>query len=307
MNEWDEPTSPLRLAHISDVHVYRHTVSPLQFFSKQWLGNLNLLLNRRFKFNRDPKHELVTYFKKLGVKHVIISGDLTSTSLASEFAAAKKFVIALEEAGLSVHLVPGNHDNYTRTAYKKQFFYTHFGKIESDPEAPSGPWNLADHRLSIRHLGMNWWWVGLDTTVAAGMLRSNGDFTPELQARLDQALTHLPSGSQVVMTNHFPLTSTHPSHDMKRLKALRLLLSHHPSVKLYLHGHIHKQGVTDGRPASLPLLVNSGSCGTLRGATCHIIDLLPSSCRIQVHRHTYPHNPVATGHWEFRRESAYGW
>jgi 3',5'-cyclic AMP phosphodiesterase CpdA len=307
MIDSDSAEVPIRLAQISDVHVYRHAVNPLQFFSKQWIGNLNILLNRRFKFHRDPKYELVAYFEQLNVRHVIISGDLTSTSLAGEFEVARQFVEALEKSGFRVHLVPGNHDNYTKRAFRKKKFYSYFGPVESDPHSPAGELNLADHRLCLRDLGSGWWWVGLDTTVAAGMLRSNGEFDLLLQARLSRALGTLPAESRVVMTNHFPLTTTHPSHDMKRLKSLRELLVLHPTVKLYLHGHIHKQAITDGRPASLPLLLNSGSCGLMRGATCHIIDLLPDSCRIQVHRHTHPHNPVASGHWELQREVAYGW
>lgn len=304
----NQPSShSIRLAHLSDIHIYRNVVSPLQFFSKQWLGNLNVLLNRRFKFQRNPSHDLIHYLVEAHVEHVVISGDLTCTSLASEFLAAKKFIEAIEEHGIRVHLVPGNHDNYTKQAFRKKRFYNVLGEQASDPDVPLRPYSMAEHRLTIRGLGPGWWWLGLDTTVPAGLLRSNGEFDPALEDRLDEVLRQLPSKDLVVLTNHFPLTTTHPSHDMKRLKALRDLLSRHPQVKLYLHGHVHKQGITDGRPASLPLLVNSGSCGLLRGATCHIIDLLPDSCRIQVHRHTTPRNPVAAGHWELQREAAYGW
>lgn len=297
----------VRIAHLSDLHVYRHTISPLQLFSKQWIGNLNVLLNRRFKFHRDARPDLLPLFSELNVKYVVISGDMSCTSLPSEFSAAKQLVDSFLEAGMEVLIVPGNHDNYTKRAFKKKKFYRFFGEQGSDAGYPFSQYNMAEHRVSVRRLGPRWWWVGLDTTVAAGMLRSNGVFDEELEARVGEVLAGLPKDDFVVMTNHFPLTTTHPSHDMKRLKALRALLSRFPQTKLYLHGHVHRQGITDGRPAALPLLVNSGSCGLKRNASCNIIDLLPQSCRIQLYRHTYPQNPVSSGHWELQREAAYGW
>lgn len=49
----------LRCAHLSDLHFSEPTWSPSQFFSKRWLGNLNLLLARKKVYTPDNLGSLV--------------------------------------------------------------------------------------------------------------------------------------------------------------------------------------------------------------------------------------------------------
>ena len=88
---------PLRLAHISDMHCYRLTLSLTQFLSKRWLGNINVLVNRRMTFHKDPNSNLVDLFEAEKIDHVIVSGDVSTTSLSEEFAVAAEFMEELGE------------------------------------------------------------------------------------------------------------------------------------------------------------------------------------------------------------------
>jgi len=77
------------IAHISDLHFSKISFNPLQFFSKRWAGNFNLLLNRPSQRNNTHPFSLLPLFKKRGVSHVIISGDLTSTATDAEYLLAQ--------------------------------------------------------------------------------------------------------------------------------------------------------------------------------------------------------------------------
>ena len=79
----------IRIAHISDLHFSKFSLSPAQFFSKQWLGNMNLLFNRSNQYLNERPFSLIPEFKDKGITHVIISGDLTTTSTPQEYKIAK--------------------------------------------------------------------------------------------------------------------------------------------------------------------------------------------------------------------------
>ena len=42
--------SPLRIAHISDLHFAKLSLNPFQIFSKRFIGNANSLLSRKKVF-----------------------------------------------------------------------------------------------------------------------------------------------------------------------------------------------------------------------------------------------------------------
>lgn len=290
----------LRLAHISDIHCYRLTLSPLQFLSKRWLGNLNCLFNRRLSFSKDPNSGLIELFARQGVDHVMVSGDLSTTSLSSEFYTVSCFLQRLRQEGMGVHVVPGNHDAYTAHAVRNKTFYRFF---ENEEE---GDLSLRKDRVSCRHLGENWWWIGLDTTIFNPLFSSKGRFCSQVEENLTRALEQLPADAKVVLVNHFPLfESIHSSHDMERAADLRNLLRLDPRVRFYLHGHIHRQRIRDMRMAGLPLLLNSGSCGFRRRPTCHIVEVGHNHCLIKVY--VYRDGPDGIGEWELDTSYPFLW
>ncbi len=292
--------SKIRLAHISDMHCYRLTLSLTQFLSKRWLGNINVLVNRRISFHKDPNSNLLDLFDSQKIDHVIVSGDVSTTSLSEEFAVAAEFMDELESRGMKTHLVPGNHDNYTRKVHRQGLFYKYFDGASRDHE-----FHLKSDKIAVRPLNHNCWWIGLDTTIPTPLLLSKGLFSEEIEARLEQVLEEIPSDHHIVLTNHFPLFETvHPSHDMERSPALRKLLKKYPNVRLYLHGHVHRQSIRDKRKMNLPITLNSGSCGLKRRATCHIIDLSDAGCEVEVWRY---HQRKHAGVWRKSRTAVFQW
>ncbi len=275
------PRAPgtIRIAQISDMHCYRVTLNPLQFLSKRWVGNINVLFNRRLKYHKDPNPAMIQLFEDLGVDHVILSGDLTTTALPAEFQVARDFADQIEARGIQMHAIPGNHDNYTRHSLRTKIFYKYFEK-----ETHSNGFSMRDEGVALRPLAPGWWYIGLDTTLPTPPLSAIGRFTPAIEAKLEEALRQVPPGDQVLLTNHFPMFNTiHHSHDLRRCDALRALLVRWPNVKLYLHGHVHRQSITDHRTSGLPIILNSGSCGFKRRATFHLIDLAPDNIKVYVY------------------------
>src|SRR5256885_808059 len=139
----------MRLAHISDLHFAKPTWNPFQFFSKRWLGNFNLLFSRKKDFLPERLCPLPSLFQDLGVDHVVICGDVSTTSHKKEFEEAAKFVEKFK--GMEVFTVPGNHDHYTRRSYRKKLFYDYF------------PGSLREGGVAAKQIGGNWWIVTLDT------------------------------------------------------------------------------------------------------------------------------------------------
>ena len=173
----------MRLAHISDLHFSSPSLNPTQLFSKRWLGNLNLLLSRKKNFSTHQLSLLPDFFIEQAVTHVLISGDFSSTSLKKEFIEASAFVHSLERVGLKVFTLPGNHDHYTRRAYKKKLFYDFFPA----QFAAESAYNMKDHGITIIPIGNQLWMLILDTAIATSLVSSQGLFSSILETHLEKA------------------------------------------------------------------------------------------------------------------------
>ncbi len=261
----------LKLAHISDLHFSNWDWSPSQFFSKRWLGNLNFLFGRRRIFSHERLKLLPALFKEQGISDVIITGDLSTTSSPAEFQKAKEFIQTLEAEGLGVFCVPGNHDQYTREAYKQQLFYDYFPS-----KWDNGPYNLKEHGMSAKKLSNNWWFVGLDTALATSWFFSSGLFSEKAEENLIDFLSKLPAGEKVILFNHFPFFQHEgPRKRLYRGNDLRKILEKFPQVKIYCHGHTHRQCLADLRHSHLPIILDSGSTVHCDRGTWHQLNLSP--------------------------------
>src|SRR5690242_19581512 len=108
----------IRIAHISDLHFSQVSFSPLQFFSKRWVGNFNLIFSRKRKFLAPQLQTLIPFFQKLQIDLILVTGDLSTTSLKQEFEKAHNFLNEFKKWNMQVFVVPGNHDHYTKNAWK---------------------------------------------------------------------------------------------------------------------------------------------------------------------------------------------
>ena len=270
-------------AQISDLHFGSFALSPLQFFSKRWLGNFNYLLSRKKDFAHERLLELISLFKEKGVTHVIVTGDLSVTARRSEFSMGKKFVNLLKQEGFSVFLVPGNHDQYTRGAFRKMRYYRYFDS-SYDAECPV---NLKSDKVSYTQLEDGLWLVGLDTAVATSLISSQGNFSPQAEESLAEALSTIPKDDQIILLNHFPFFQNDPANkQLLRGEALKALLAKHPNVLLYLHGHTHRQTIADLRPSGLPIISDTGSTPHKKGGACHLFSLNKEEVELAPYHYT---------------------
>lgn len=268
----------IKLAHISDLHFSTPHYNPTQFFSKRWLGNLNLILFRKKRFIFDRLPSLLTLFQEKKIGHVLITGDFSTTSLKKEFILAQKFVKSLKDAGLQVITLPGNHDHYTKKEFKKKYFYSFF---DSSFEQGS-PYTLKEHGLAIKTLSSDWYLIALDTTAYPTLLSSQGYFSPELEKNLKEALASL-KGKNIILANHFPFFQN--EHFRKRLirgNQLKTIFQEHPNIRFYLHGHTHRHCIADLRASSLPIVLDPGSVLDRNGSGCHMLEINSKGCNLEV-------------------------
>ncbi len=269
---------PIKIAHISDLHFSRFSPSPAQFFSKRWLGNLNLLLNRAKEYVNERPFSLIPTFKEKGITHVIISGDLTTTSSKQEYKIAERFVAALKEAGMTVFMIPGNHDHYTKKADQNKVFY------ESFPSPRRKPFSLSTHGVTTLPLTGGWHLVLMDTTYASSLVSSNGFFSPTIEENLKNLLGKINPEENIILVNHFPFFQhDRPRRRLIRGEKLQKVIASHPNIQIYLHGHTHRRTIADLRPNQLPLILDSGSTGHLNGSW-NELHLDASSLDLTVHQ-----------------------
>lgn len=229
---------------------------------------MNLMFFRRHAYQTEHLPHLPELFDSLKVETVCITGDFSSLSLDSEFAAGKDFV---ESFSQPVCFVPGNHDAYIKSVEHSRHFYDFY---------PSA--DLKDKRVEKKPLGKGWWWVGLDCAVATPPFFALGRFTPEMAEELERVLTEIPDTDKVVLGNHFPLYPTgRKMHDLRGAVELQEVLKRYPKVKLYLHGHDHKYYIKDRRDEGLPLVFNSGSAAHRPDGTFYLFDLFDDECLVE--------------------------
>ncbi len=107
-------TRPLRIVHLSDIHFWRYAINPLRLLSKRLVG---MTVARCWAVPAtsgwNASRELVDRVNSLRPDHILITGDLTTTALPSEFRAARAALADWLDDPARVTIVPGNHDRYT--------------------------------------------------------------------------------------------------------------------------------------------------------------------------------------------------
>lgn len=265
------------IAHISDLHFSKISFGISQLFSKRCIGNLNLIFNRARVYKNERPFSLLNAFKDQGVSHVFISGDLSTTSSKPEFEMAQKFIKELQKQSIQVFTIPGNHDAYTNYSYRKKLFYKYF----TDTENSSLNFNLKTDGVSASSLGDQFWLVRVDSTYPSAFYRSTGLYTQKHDAHLRSLLNKIPKDNFIILMNHFPLFHhEHPSRIMYGAELLRKTLSLYPNIKLYLHGHTHRQCIADLRGSNLPIVMDSGSVSHVKKGSYNRIEIYKNSCVI---------------------------
>lgn len=285
----------LRIAHISDLHFSKITFNPLQFFSKRWIGNCNLIFSRSKAFKKSQILKLPHLLQKKKIDLVIVSGDFSTTGQDKEFLEAKSLLDEFTAKGMKVLGIPGNHDHYTKKDYRNKKFYRYLSN-ESE-----GPFNLQEHKVEIGPLMNGWWYVLLDSVVATPLYSSEGLFTEEAEKNLKKALKKIPKDEKIILINHFPFFRyDHPRKSLKRAKDLQKVIENHPQVQIYLHGHTHRHTIADLRASSLPIILDSGCIAHKERGSFNLLELQENQLDLAVYN-------VRKNEWEKNKTVQFSW
>jgi Icc-related predicted phosphoesterase len=220
--------------------------------SRRMVGMIELLMGRARLFPQDRLGAVVSRVLELEPDHILITGDITTTALPSEFREAKRMLAPLLADPDRVSMVPGNHDRTSRRSYWTRRFESVFGAYMP---SLTFPW--------LRQLDSETAILGLDPTrpwfSAYGLL-------PEEQLRAARAITSDPDQRprRLIVACHYPVAApVHYQRELfnKRLRndaAVRAWLAG-IGPHLYCCGHVHAAWAF--QPPSLPeqICLNSGA------------------------------------------------
>ena len=221
----------MRIALIGDVHLYSLSIHPRRLLGKRVFAHTNLLMNRRRRFNHALMPALVEKVRSLSPELALFSGDVTTSSLESEFADFVELVEPLVDETPAV-LVPGNHDRYTFRSRRKRRIETLLDKV------------MPHDFPHTRPLGAKWRLLALDSAVPNRFF-SRGALGSAQYATALEEIAKRKAGEGLLVLCHYPVAvpprvPTAWSHDLKEDKGLREALAACRARVVYLHGHIHK-------------------------------------------------------------------
>lgn len=227
--------SHYRIDHISDIHFWNIPMNPFVWRGKRVLGLTNLLLRRARKFRLEAIPELLAAIEADHPDHLVVSGDISTTALETEFNSFKTaFHSWLQDPALTT-IVCGNHDRYTRPSMREKVFESHFDRFNGGGREPF-----------LKPLTDGLLLVGVDPC-RPNPLSARGWVTPEMAGQLQRLLDtkSVADAKTLVLVCHYPaeVPPNHAEHQGgHRLEGANLLLEslRYIQVPLYwLHGHIH--------------------------------------------------------------------
>lgn len=243
---------PLRIVHLSDIHVWRLVFNPARLANKRLFGVASLLAKRARKFRLERLGEVVDRVLALRPDHILITGDLTTTSLPAEFQEAREALAPLLADPARATVIPGNHDRYTPDSVRDRLFEKFFGDFAGAGEYP---W--------VRRLGDSTAILALDPTRSAWTARG---LLPDNQLAAARKLweTEKTAIDRWIIACHYPLDA--PLAFRAELRPKRLLNADSVAQwlvtigpHLYCCGHVHRAWAF--APPAVPdqLCLNAGA------------------------------------------------
>ena len=237
----------MKIAHFSDLHLYARGGTPAwRFFNKRLTGWVNLRANRGNIHRAGYVEAIAREIARLGVEHVVVTGDMTNLALEAEYELARDVIeheLKLDPSQVTV--VPGNHDVYTRGSLVSRRFEHYFAAwLRSD--LPDLATDANGGRFPIVKLRGNAAIVALSSAVPRLPFVAAGALRPAQIAALGRILEHPEVlGRTVVIAMHHPAVYRHSRLKMY-LEGLRdapaLLAQLHALPRgLLLHGHLHRR------------------------------------------------------------------
>jgi 3',5'-cyclic AMP phosphodiesterase CpdA len=234
----------MRIAHLSDPHLLSLAgASVRDFLGKRWIGGVNLVVSRARDHQVAVFDALVDDINRLGIDHVVCTGDITNVALAGEFRFARDRFDRLALGAAEVTVLPGNHDAYVGAGV--ELFREHFDRYHSSDAAwrlPDGEsWPLVRVRGEVAI-------VGVSTSRATPWFTAYGEVGAAQLARLAQVLGDARLGERFrLLVIHHPPAGRWAAGWRQGLhdhRALAEVLAR-TGAELVLHGHEHKDLVSE--------------------------------------------------------------
>lgn len=274
-----------RLIHIADIHFWQIVWNPLHMLNKRFWGNLTVLTRRRRDFVLQRAEPYADAVAATGATSLVLTGDFCSTSTPAEFEMAVKFVRGLCDRGLSVNIVPGNHDVYTFGAHRAKRFERHLGEFLPAQGYPA---------LLTLPGGTP---LILVPTVRPRHWSARGYISPEHVEQVGDLLKQ--AGDFAVLAGHYPvLHHTHgyisnPFRRLENAELLRTVLAQSGKRILYLGGHVHKfSHQRDAQCDRITYVTTGAFFRTESGAGTQgeFTDIVIEDSQFQVIRHVFRQN-----------------
>lgn len=220
----------MRIVLFGDIHFYRLWLAPWHLLSKRVLGQGNLILNRRKRFRHDLLRGMVDQAIALEPDMLLLSGDLTTTSLKREFLDVAAALRPLTQQVPTV-LVPGNHDRYTFQSARSKRIDRMLAEL-----CPSA----FPH---TRDLTSRWRLLALDAAVPR-LYNARGRLGTAQFDAAKRYIDSLDEAQGLIVLCHYPCAlpshiHEHESHALDERDALRAALQACRARVVTLHGHIH--------------------------------------------------------------------
>ena len=229
----------MRIAHLSDPHLLSlKGARARDFFSKRWIGALNLMMSRARDHRVDVFEAMVDDINANDIDHVLCTGDVTNVALPGEFAFARSHFDRLAHGAERATVIPGNHDAYVQVGV------SHFGDHFGDYCRSDDGWSWDDGALwpmvRIRgHVAI----VGLTTSRQTPWFTAWGELGDAQLARLERALSdeRLAGYYRIVAIHHPPAgeVAAHGRHGLKDHRGFLDVVAR-TGADLVLHGHEHQ-------------------------------------------------------------------
>ncbi len=221
----------MRIALLGDLHTFRYYAHPWQLLNKRPIGLLNLYLNRRKKFKHKYLPALLNHLQQQSPQTLLLTGDLTTTGLPSEFKDAYKTLKPLLDK-YKTHLVPGNHDRYIPSITKQKLLEKHFPN-----QTPKSYPNL-------QPLHGKWQLLSINASIPRG-LNAQGKLGQDQLEKIKSLTQNLTESDGLIILSHYPIYSpanqhNHKNHELLDATQLQQTLQASPAKQIYIHGHIHK-------------------------------------------------------------------
>lgn len=250
----------MRCVVFGDIHLFSLRMNPKRLLlSKRLLGVSNLILFRRRAFNHSLLPKLIEQAIELDPDIALFTGDVTTTSLESEFRDFREAIEPLVDIVDHAVYVPGNHDRYTYGSHRE-------ARLEEELKGI-----VPDKFPDVRTLAPGWKLLSLDPVIPQKM-HARGRLGAVQFERAAEIIRHVGPEEGLIVLCHYPCayprgTIHAASHDMAEDVKLRKLLDACPGRVIYLHGHIHKPWVYHpGDDNNVPFVsINVGSPCMING------------------------------------------